>query len=186
MVAGVVGAAAFLVGVAGAIPLIWREVLEAQGKCDFAPCVNTSTAPTLVGLGLMTLIGISLLGFAARDLIHKPRIVITVARLLALIGSVVAVLSAVSGFIAGYDHPVEVAVPAIVLAIGTCVLALPSRVPAPMAGTLMAVAGLIGFGIMLQWGVNTLYYFAVPFWLLAAGLLISAGFRLSPQRAAIM
>jgi hypothetical protein len=50
----------------------------------------------------------------------------------------------------------------------------------------MAVAGLIGFGIMLQWGVNTLYYFAVPFWLLAAGLLISAGFRLSPQRAAIM
>lgn len=73
-VAGVVGAVAFLVGVAGAIPLIWRELLEAQGKCDYVSCVNTSTAPTLVGLGLMTLVGICLLGFSARDLVHQRRL----------------------------------------------------------------------------------------------------------------
>lgn len=59
-VAGVVGAVAFLVGLAGAVPLIWREVLEAHGKCDYASCVNTSSAPTLLGLGLMTLVGICL------------------------------------------------------------------------------------------------------------------------------
>ncbi len=73
-VAGVAGAVAVLVGVAGAIPLIWRELLEAQGKCDYVSCVNTSTAPTLVGLGLMTLVGICLVGFSVRDLVHQRRI----------------------------------------------------------------------------------------------------------------
>jgi hypothetical protein len=72
--AGVVGAVASFVGVAGAIPLIWRELLEAQGKCDYVSCVNTLTAPALVGLGLMTLVGICLLGFSGRDLIHQRRI----------------------------------------------------------------------------------------------------------------
>ena len=72
--AGFAGAVAVLVGVVGSIPLIWRELLEAQGKCDYLPCVNTSTAPTLVGLGLLTLVGICVLGFSVRDLVHQRRI----------------------------------------------------------------------------------------------------------------
>ena len=73
-VAGVVGAVAVLVGVAGGIPLVWRELAEAQGKCDYVSCVNSSTAPTLVGLGLMTLVGICVLGFSLRGLVYERRI----------------------------------------------------------------------------------------------------------------
>ncbi len=73
-VTGIAGAVALFVGVVGAIPLFWRELLEAQGKCDYVSCVNTSTAPALVGFGLMTLVGICLLGFSARDLVHRRRV----------------------------------------------------------------------------------------------------------------
>ena len=73
-VGGFAGAVAVLVGVAGAIPLIWREIAEAQGKCDYVSCVNTSTAPTLVGLGLLTLVGICVMGLSVRRLVHQRRI----------------------------------------------------------------------------------------------------------------
>ena len=73
-VAGVAEAVAVLVGVAGAVPVIWRELGEAQGTCDYVSCVNISTAPTLVGLGLMTLVGICVLGLSVRGLVNQRRI----------------------------------------------------------------------------------------------------------------
>jgi hypothetical protein len=168
-----------MAGVWGAAPLIWREILEAQGVCDYAPCVNAATAPTLAAFCLVALLGIALMVIAARDLLRKPLFVVSAVRFLALAGTVIAVLSVTSTLIAGYDHPVEVAVPAVVLAVVVSAIGFAPRLRSSWAGAVMIVAGLLGFAATLRWGLNTNYYLAVLLWLVAAGLLVAKGSRSS-------
>ena len=116
---------------------------------------------------------------AARDLLRKSLFVVSAVRFLALAGTVIAVLSVTSTLIAGYDHPVEVAVPAVVLAVVVSAIGFAPRLRSSWAGAVMIVAGLLGFAATLRWGLNTNYYLAVPLWLVAAGLLVAKGSRSS-------
>jgi hypothetical protein len=44
-------------GLTGGVPTLLAIVYEAQGKCDYLPCVGPTTWPSLVGFSLQVVVG---------------------------------------------------------------------------------------------------------------------------------
>jgi hypothetical protein len=87
----------------------------------------------------------------------------------------VAVMALAPGLRAGYLGPVEVAIPAVTLAVVAGAIAFAPRLPASGAGAVIIVSVVLGFAVSLHWGTNTPYYLAVPLWLVAAALSLAKG-----------
>lgn len=105
-----------------------------------------------------------------------------VALLVAILGGVIGVSSAIQALITVGNQPVyqNRAVfgwAALILALlATGAVGLGRTRPA-LAGALMIVDGLLGLGAILLFYINTWYALAVPCWILAAALMFTEGRR---------
>lgn len=175
-VAAAVGFAALVVGLDRAADLGLGAIAESLGHCDYAPCIDGSALPKMAAFIITALFGVALLLFAGRRAAADPRLAVTTARLIAVIGSVLLVTSVVSGygpivFTRGVDEAgAPLVLGALALVVGT--VALIQRVPEIWVGTVMLGGSTLGFLAGLQWGFYRFNYAALALWLVAFLLLL--------------
>lgn len=110
---------------------------------------------------------------------ERSEFTVRAPQVLGILGSLVAIVSVVSGMVAGYVDRIVFAIVAIVFAALVAAIPFLRRIKPQAAGAGMFVAGLLGFGATLPWSINTYYSAAAPLWLVAAGLLVARGLAAS-------
>jgi hypothetical protein len=107
--------------------------------------------------------------------VDRSSFTIKAARAFGLLGSALAIFSVVTALDLGDTRRLGFAVAAIAFAAIAGAVTFFTRIPAPAAGAVMFVAGMLGFASTQAWDAKTFYFGAAPMWFVGAGLLVARG-----------